>query len=267
MKATDLADKVTKIAKKYKTCYIWGGTGRPITASTIQQAINQYPKNESYAVKARTLAGQKNAFYFDCVGLLKAVLWGWEGDSSMSRGGAVYASNGVPDISADQMITKCSGISTDFSKIEVGELLWCKGHVGIYIGDGLGVECTPKWDNGVQITAVGNIGKKSGYNTRTWTKHGKLPYVTYNRTQSKTAKKTIDPAKSFDDGFARSYTVSAYLLNMRRGAGITKGSVKLLKKGQKVTCYGYYTKVSGTAWLLVRDSSGTVGYCSKKYLK
>ena len=29
------------------------------------------------------------------------------------------------------------------------------------------------------MTAVGNIGAKSGYNTRTWTKHGKLPYVTY----------------------------------------------------------------------------------------
>ena len=29
------------------------------------------------------------------------------------------------------------------------------------------------------MTAVGNIGAKAGYNTRTWSKHGKLPYVTY----------------------------------------------------------------------------------------
>lgn len=266
MKATDLADKVKTIATKYKTCYIWGGTGRPITASTVQQAINQYPKNESYAVKARTLAGQKNAFYFDCVGLIKSVLWGWEGDSSKSRGGAVYASNGVPDISADQMITKCSGISTNFSDIKVGELLWCKGHVGIYIGNGLGVECTPKWENGVQITAVGNIGKKSGYNTRTWTKHGKLPYVSYTTTAKKKTN-TVDPAESFSKSYARSYKVTAYLLNMRKGAGITKGSVKLLKMGQKVTCFGYYTKANGTTWLLVQDSKGMTGYCSMKYLK
>ena len=52
-------------------------------------------------------------------------------------------------------------------------------HIGIYIGDGLCVECTPAWKNCVQITAVGNIGTKSGYNTRTWKKHGKLPYVDY----------------------------------------------------------------------------------------
>ena len=53
------------------------------------------------------------------------------------------------------------------------------GHIGVYIGDGLAVECTPKWDNKVQITAVANIGKKAGYNSRKWTKHGKLPYVEY----------------------------------------------------------------------------------------
>ena len=29
-----------------------------------------------------------------------------------------------------------------------------------------------------------NIGKKSGYNGRSWTKHGKLPYVTYEASSS-----------------------------------------------------------------------------------
>ena len=265
MKATDLAAKAKDIARNYKTAYIWGGLGQPITAKTIEQAIKQYPKNETYAPRARNLIGKKNAFYFDCVGMIKSILWGWTGDSSKSRGGAGYACHGVPDISADQMISKCTGVSTDFSTIEVGELLWCKGHVGIYIGGGLGVECTPKWDGGVQITAVGNIGKKGGYNTRAWTKHGKLPYVTY--TAEKATSKAVEPAKSYEDAYARTYTVSAFLLNLRRGAAITKGSVKLLKKGQKVTCYGYYTKNGSTTWLLVKDSSGAIGYCSKKYLK
>ena len=155
MTAKQLADKVTQIAKEYKTCYIWGGLGKPITPSTIKQALNQYPKNGSYASKAYDLAGQKKAFYFDCVGLVKSVLWGWSGNSSKSLGGATYASNGVPDISADQMITKCKEVSTKFSNIQVGELLWCKGHVGIYIGEGLAVECTPKWKNGVQCRLCG----------------------------------------------------------------------------------------------------------------
>lgn len=273
MTGKQLATKVEKIAKDYKTAYIWGGLGKPITAKTIKEAVNQYSKNNTYAARAESLVGQKKAFYFDCVGLIKSVLWGWSGDSSKNLGGAKYASNGVPDISADQMITKCTDVSTSFSKIEIGELLWCKGHVGIYIGDGLAVECTPKWDGGVQITAVCNIGSKYGYRSRVWTKHGKLPYVTYSKEKTEPAKKTstsakLDPAKAYDEDFAGTYTVKAVWLNMRKGAGTTKGIVKTLPKGRKVTCYGYYTKNGSTPWLYVVDQkTGAVGYCSKKYLK
>jgi peptidoglycan hydrolase-like protein with peptidoglycan-binding domain len=41
----------------------------------------------------------------------------------------------------------------------------------------------------VQITAVHNIEIKSGYNGRTWTKHGKLPYLTYEVESEKPAVK------------------------------------------------------------------------------
>ena len=81
------------------------------------------------------------------------------------------------------MINACNDVSTDFRSIQVGEAVWIPGHIGIYIGDGLAVECTPAWKDGVQITAVHNIGKKSGYNGRSWTKHGKLPYVAYEVEQ------------------------------------------------------------------------------------
>ena len=273
MTAQELAKKVTKIAKEYKTCYIWGGLGKPITASTLQQAVNQYVKNETYAAKAQDLIGKKKAFYFDCVGLVKSVLWGWNGDSSKSLGGAKYASNCVPDISADQMIAKCKNASTKFSNLQVGELLWCKGHVGIYIGDGLAVECTPKWANGVQITAVGNIGSKYGYKTRVWTKHGKLPYVSYTKETSKPSEKTsssakLEPAQKFKESYARTYTVNAVWLNMRCGAGSTKKPIKVLPKGRKVSCFGYYSMNGSTPWLYVKDQkTGALGFCSKKYLK
>lgn len=119
-------------------------------------------------------------FGFDCVCLIKGILWGWDGDASRTYGGAGYAINGVPDIGADTMITKCTGVSTTgWDDMVIGEAVWMSGHIGIYIGDGLAVECSPKWENKVQITAVGNIGSKAGYNTRRWTKHGKLPYVDY----------------------------------------------------------------------------------------
>lgn len=270
MKAADIAGKMKTIAKKHKTSYIWGGLGQPITQASIDKAVKQYSKNKQYEAAARKLVGKK-AYAFDCVGVIKSILWGWSGDSSKSLGGAKYASNGVPDISANQMIAKCSQVSTDFSTIEVGELLWTEGHVGIYIGDGLGVECTPKWKGGVQITAVGNIGSKFGYRTRIWTKHGKLPYASYaapSATNAKTPTQTqAEPAKSITSAYARSYTVTAGALNLRTGAGATKRIIKTLKKGEKVTCYGYYTKNGSTVWLYVKDDDGTIGYCSKKYLK
>ena len=110
---------------------------------------------------------------------IKGILWGWRGDKSAVYGGAKYCSNGVPDIGTEEIIKVCSGVSEDFSKVDVGELLWMTGHVGVYIGEGLAVEASPKWKNGVQITSVLNMGSKKGYNGRTWVKHGKLPYVEY----------------------------------------------------------------------------------------
>ena len=179
--AAQLAERCLDVAENYNTVYMWGVFGAPVTESVISGKAKQYPSWYTSAKQAafRKLIG-KNYFGFDCVCLIKALLWGWSGDKNKSYGGATYASNGVPDIGADTMITKCTGVSTSgWANMQVGEALWCSGHIGIYIGNGLAVECTPSWKNKVQVTAVKNIGTKAGYNARTWTKHGKLPYVTY----------------------------------------------------------------------------------------
>lgn len=198
MTSSEFVEKAIDIANNYKTSYIWGGLGRPITEANLQQAVNQYSKNTTYAQTARRYLGQKDAFFFDCIGLIKCILWGWRGDASKSLGGATYTSNGVPDTSADAAITMCSGVSTDFTNVLPGEVLWTKGHIGIYIGDGKSVECTPSWKNGVQTTAVSNIGTKAGYNSRRWTKHGKLPWVDYSLpTAAKVIPHRADVQKRF----------------------------------------------------------------------
>lgn len=173
----ELAVKCRDIATKYKTLYILGGIGFPLTATMKKRCMEQY----SYNAKRKAIIDRAsdNTFGFDCVGLIKAILWGWDGNLNATYGGAKYASNGVPDIGADAMIQACKSVTTDFSRIEIGEAVWRSGHIGVYIGNGLAVECTPAWSNKVQITAVGNIGAKKGYNTRYWTKHGKLPYIKY----------------------------------------------------------------------------------------
>lgn len=183
MTAKAFVDKAVDIAKNYKTLYVMGCFGAPLTGSNVSRYCNNhsYNKNATRTAMIKAAANQSPpVFGFDCVCLIKGILWGWDGDASRTYGGAGYAINGVPDIGADTMITKCTGVSTTgWEDMVIGEAVWMSGHIGIYIGDGLAVECSPKWENKVQITAVGNIGSKAGYNTRRWTKHGKLPYVDY----------------------------------------------------------------------------------------
>lgn len=188
MKASVLVDKVVDIAKNYKTLYVMGCFGAPLTSANV----NRYCTNHKYnkdATRTKMIKAAANktprVFGFDCVNLIKAVLWGWNGDQNDVYGGAEYLSNGVPEVNADGMIAKCSGVSTTgWDRMLPGEALWSPGHIGVYIGNGLGVECTPSWKNCVQITAVANIGQKSGYNARTWKKHGKMPYVEYDTATS-----------------------------------------------------------------------------------
>ena len=185
MTAAALAKRAARIANKYKTLYVMGCFGAPMNEANQQRYIDNYPYNRQSARAALIRAADGETYGFDCVCLIKGILWGWKGELNSYYGGAKYVSNGVPDIGANQMISVCNEISTSFAKIEVGEAVWLDGHIGIYVGDGLAVECTPKWQNKVQLTAVGNIGTKAGYNTRTWTKHGQLPWVDYTHAAEK----------------------------------------------------------------------------------
>jgi cell wall-associated NlpC family hydrolase len=162
----------------YKTVYMWGCFGSPVTEELLMEKYNQYPNwYINRASQLRSLVGQ-NYFGFDCVGLIKGILWGWNGDLKKYHGGARYGANGVPDINADTMIAKCKDVSKDFKNILPGEAVWLSGHIGVYIGDGKVIESTPIWANGVQITDCWNVQKTNG-NGRLWIKHGKLPWVVY----------------------------------------------------------------------------------------
>ena len=192
MNNLELVHELNNIVKNYKTLYVLGCIGAPMTANNKRRYTKNVEYNEKTARTKKINAAAEDVFGFDCVCMIKSVLWGWRGDKSKTYGGATYASNGVPDIGADKMMSICKDVSTDFSKIEIGEAVWIKGHIGVYIGDGLAIECTPKWKDGVQITAVHNIGKKSGYYGRKWTKHGKIPYIEYvKNTKPAESKKSI----------------------------------------------------------------------------
>lgn len=180
MTAETFVKKAKDIANNYKTLYVLGCFGAPMNSTNKKRytSNNAYNKSRAKIINAASF----DTFGFDCVNLLKGIFWGWNGDKNKTYGGAKYASNGVPDVNANGMFDKyCTDKSSNFKNIEVGEFLWMEGHIGVYIGNGLAVECTPIWKNKVQITAVGNIGKKSGYNTRTWKKHGKSVFLDYTK--------------------------------------------------------------------------------------
>lgn len=228
MNNQEFVQKAINIAKNYKTVYANGMFGSPIAEEIIsqkaRQLLNWYTSDRQTSL--RSLIG-KGYFGFDCICFVKAILWGWNGDSTKSYGGAIYESNGVPDIDEGTMLSKCSDVSTDFTNVQLGEYLWTQGHCGIYIGDGLAAECTPRWENGVQITAVENMGEKYGYENRTWTKHGKLPYVTYEAEQPVTA-----PANT-------GKTVSVDLLTLRKGENRLNAQIYTIQRILKTM--GYYT--------------------------
>lgn len=159
--------------------------GTPISKSSVTGKAKQYPHwyTSQKINSVFTPLYDKEYWGFDCIGLIKGVLWGWNGDASKTYGGAVYASNGVPDISADAMIERCKEVSTDFNRIELGEFVWMKGHCGVYIGSGQVVEASPKWKNGVQVTSL---------SARLWSKHGKMPYIEYDdKVWAKVTESTV----------------------------------------------------------------------------
>jgi len=180
----ELVEKLQDIIDNYKTVYMLGCFGAPVTETLIANKTKQLPSWYTTAkqTELRKLI-DKGYFAFDCVNVIKGILWGWSGNLTKTYGGAKYKSSGVPDINADGMIAKCSGVSTNFAGIEIGEAVWMPGHIGIYIGVGKVIECTPKWDNKVQVSACQNIGTNPSMNNRMWVKHGKLPYITYVATE------------------------------------------------------------------------------------
>lgn len=111
----------------------------------------------------------------DCSGLIKGTLWGYPTNGR-------YASNGIPDANANTIISKyCRDVTSDFSKLKKGMAVWMNGHIGVYVGDGIVIESSPKWENGIQRTYPRGcpISNKHKLNTRTWSKCGYLKWIDY----------------------------------------------------------------------------------------
>ena len=57
-----------------------------------------------------------DTFGFDCVNLVKGLIWGWNGDLTKTYGGAVYKSHGLNDIGTETIIKVCDEVNNNFDK-------------------------------------------------------------------------------------------------------------------------------------------------------
>lgn len=196
MDVKTFVNKAKEIATKYKTLYVMGCFGAPMNDANKKRYINHHTYNQKPQRMQMIRNATADTFGFDCVCLIKGILWGWSGNVNDIYGGAKYGSNSVPDMSADGFFSYCQNKSTDFTSIQVGAAVWMSGHIGIYVGDGLVVECTPSFANKVQLTALGNVGNKTGYPSRRWSKWGLIPWVNYKAGSASTEEKPVDKKKT-----------------------------------------------------------------------
>ena len=79
--------------------------------------------------------------------------------------------------------------------------------------------------------------------------------------------KTVSPAMSRDDRLAGTYTVNVDALNMRYKPNVLTSDnvIKVLRRGEKVQNYGFYTQFGNSKWLLIQSGNVT-GWVSMMYL-
>ena len=185
-RATTFVSLLKRVISEYRTVYFYGSNGQLSSSSLFNQLKKSFPKfytSSRYAKLSPTFG--KNYWAFDCSGLLRAVLWGWCGDTSKTNGGSGLGKNSVvPWDTSSDMIASCpNGGSSNFKNIQAGECVWVPGHIGAYVGNNQCAESTPRWDNCSQLSTLGNVSS-TGNKVRNWSKHGKLPYIDYSNTMT-----------------------------------------------------------------------------------
>ena len=142
--------------------YVWGTFGWVLTEELFQSKLEQYPDalaGSADFIRANWV-GRRTT---DCVGLIKG--YGWlDAETQEIR----YGTNGMPDITANQMYRNAA-VSGTIDEIP-GLAVWHDGHIGVYIGGGYVIEAMGT-HYGVCKTKLQGRG---------WTHWLQIPYLSYS---------------------------------------------------------------------------------------
>ena len=123
---------------------------------------------------------------FDCCGLIKCFRWG-----DYSQFNASQYAKAIPDLNADTMYAYASEKGTIDTIPEIkGLIVWQKGHVGVYIGDGQVVEATASFGGKVVVSHF--KGNHTSFKRTSWTHWLKLPQFAYTVASEATIDKLAE---------------------------------------------------------------------------
>ena len=227
--------------------------GQIATESLHKSKAKQYAST-GYYTKWKDYPEQYGKRVHDCVGLIKGYMWSASPTSTPKY-------NVLQDKSASSMYSASTLKGTIASfPMHVGQLVYKSTsktdakkihHVGVYIGGGTVIEAKGH-EYGVIKTKLDGAG---------WTHWSQCPYI---------ADDSQTGGASYSADREGSYEVDCKSVYLRDGAGASHKALGVLKRGARVTCGGYFAKVSSAEWLRVTatlNGRSTEGWVSEKYLK
>lgn len=233
--------------------YWYGTFGQTATESLYKSKARQYART-GYYTKWKDYPEQYGKRVHDCVGLIKGYVW-----SASPTSAPRY--NAMQDKSASGMYRASSvkGTISTFPR-KIGQLVYKSysktsssqiHHVGVYIGDGFVIEAKGH-EEGVVKTEFEGAG---------WTHWSQCPYITDDSSPME---------KSYSKGREGTYSVNCKSVHFRIGPGIAYKNLKVLNKGDTVSCNGFFVKSGTSEWLngtAIIKGEAVNGWISAKYLK
>lgn len=169
----------------------------------------------------------------------------------------LYSAAKKVDFDCSKVKTKCE---TDCSAL----VRVCVNYAGIKVGD----FCTD--DEAEVLMKTGMFEKLTASKYTTSSSYLKRGDILVTAVKGHTVvvlnngSKVEAPAESYDKNIVGKYQITTDLY--LRSAPVNGDKLAVMKKGNYVLNYGYYTEVNGVKWLYAQYGS-KIGFCSSRYLK